>query len=61
MTGFAHDPYDAEWEDVNTGRTVFTSSDDLELDDDCDVCRTTVAAGTCSSGPRSARRQRRRS
>ena len=44
---FTHDPYDAEWESPNTGRTVWTSADDLDLDDFCPVCQTTVRAGDC--------------
>lgn len=43
MTGFAHDPYDAEWENPNTGRTVHTSADD----DYCDCCGVEAGQGDC--------------
>lgn len=38
---FTHDPYDAEWENPNTGRTVYRPGEDdcdetCEGTDDCD-------------------------
>lgn len=46
MTGFGHDPYDAEWESPNTGRTTYKPGED---DDYCEVCDgdiVTAADGT---------------
>lgn len=34
MNGFGYDPYDAEWEDPNTGRTTYRPGQD----DYCEAC-----------------------
>lgn len=45
MGGWTHDPYDAEWEDPNTGRTVYKPSED---DNYCEACDTDLTAdGFC--------------
>jgi hypothetical protein len=51
--GFTYDACDAEWENPNTGRTVWTSADDS--DDYCEGCDSTVVyagdddtIGTCN-------------
>lgn len=42
--GFGHDPHDAEWEDPNTGRTVYKPG----VDDVCENCGVDVDSCTCS-------------
>lgn len=40
----SYDPHDAEWENPNTGRTVYRPSED---DDWCEVCGTDIIDDNC--------------
>lgn len=45
---FGYDPYDAEWENPNTGRTAYRPSQD---DDYCEVCGDRITARDGSEQP----------
>lgn len=42
---FGYDPYDAEWENPNTGRTAYRPSQD---DDYCEICDGTITNDRCA-------------
>lgn len=46
MTGFGHDPHDAEWENPNTGRTVYRPGTDDDYCESCDGTIVSLADGT---------------